>query len=356
MSEKKIAFFNVGNGNCALATVDGFLMGFDLHSTENKNSYEFLKPQLRKNGGKYYLDTLFISHGDEDHCQGFEDFKKAIDKGELVIGAIIHPGYDRKKVTKVSDLPESYLALDEEVKRRNRSNSAEYGNIEISLKAGDSENVLRNKIQELPKSIRFLCLNPFKTNSGDEENWDTNDQSLVINLQIDGIKVLFTGDTGKKSWQEQIIPFLEQNTPEKLAKTDILVCSHHGSYSFFGEDRQDVLNANPCPDNYGALDHIGSSVIVISAGSKFPLDGDSKQEQPPHYAAYKWYKKWFVDNQNVKNCVDHPDEFKYTCDGHLLLKLTNGQWYWTDDWVPPSDDHTFQYRGGDTERKPGRYA
>ncbi len=356
MQSKEVKFFKVGNGNCSLVTIDEFSIVFDLcHIDGGKTSYEFLKPQLRNEDGKYYIDVLFISHGDKDHCEGFEDFKQAMDNEELVIGAIMHPGYDRKKDVADSELPESYKALDEEIKCRRDSSSEEYGSIEIPLKAGDSEEILSNKIHGLPDCINFKCLNPHEEDDGQEGDTDPNEQSLVVNLQIDDLSILFTGDSGHKAWQERIIPFLEENG--NFAESCILVCSHHGSYSFFGDNREDVLKANPYPDNYEALNYISPQVMVISAGEEFPLNGDSPQEQPPHYAAYKWYKKWFVENREVDDSKEHPVEFKYTCDGHLVLKKNGGSWEWDDGWKPPNgDDNRFQHRGGSTKRNSGRYA
>jgi len=64
--------FGVGNGNCSIIEGDNFVQIIDLKGNEDKSSYELLKPHFRKKNGVNTIDVLTITHGDQDHCSGFE--------------------------------------------------------------------------------------------------------------------------------------------------------------------------------------------------------------------------------------------------------------------------------------------
>ena len=339
-SMRSITFFKVENkgrsGNCALVDIDGFLIVVDLcGAAGDKSSWDLLKPMLRKKDGKYHVDVLCITHGDEDHCGGYETWQKEVDDDNLVIGAIWHPNYDRTKVAKKKDLPDDYLALHKEIVRRRKASGGALGDIEVPLSAGDTEKEAFKGLQ-LPKNVALHVLNPHKAED-DEADWDVNDLSLVFRLEVSGLKVLFTGDSSSEIWQDSIIPnVLKKKGKESWADSDLLVVSHHGSASFFGKSREEVRDADPQPDNYEALDKIKPAELLISATTKFPTSGDSSGDHPPHYAAYKWYHKWFQDNRKVKEDTAHPPVFRYAASGHRRLEHASGKWSWKTGWKPPS--------------------
>eukprot|EP01029_Cantina_marsupialis_P024138 TRINITY_DN6137_c0_g4_i1.p1 TRINITY_DN6137_c0_g4~~TRINITY_DN6137_c0_g4_i1.p1 ORF type:complete len:371 (+),score=58.71 TRINITY_DN6137_c0_g4_i1:589-1701(+) len=328
---KKITHFNVGNGSCCLVETTDFVMIVDLNKTEDKNSsYELLKPFFRKKDGKDCIDVLCITHGDEDHCLNYGKFQEEIDADNLVIGTIWHQGYDRTKVEKKKDLPEDYKILQKEIDRRMDVKNPDFGDLQIALRAGDVESEAFEGV-DFPSDLTLKTISPIE---GQDENSDYNhnDLSLVFNLNFDDLEgMLFTGDSSSKYWQDEIIPeYLGDNEGDAEAK--YLVAAHHGSYSFFGKDRDEVREADPSPDNYEALDKIQSHELILSAEAKFPLDGDSPREDPPHYAAWKWYHKWFRENRNIKEDDKHPDCFHYTSEGNVRLEYKNKKWKWIKDW------------------------
>ena len=357
---RNITFFPVGNGNFCLIKVGDTTIVFDICDTEEETALERLKPFLREEDGVYYLDVFCNSHGDKDHCGGFAEFKKEIDNGTLVIGAIWHSDYDRTKVEDEDDLPEDYLALKDEIDRRKAISNPSYGDIEVPLVAGVDETYAFEGLEK-PDDFSLEVLNPFEDE--DEEDRDVNDMSLVINLEVSGLSLLFPGDTGSRVWQERIIPYLEDGNDD-LAQAPILVVSHHGSYTFFGKTREEVRDADPYPDNYEALDFIEPENLVISAESRFPTSRDSSGDSPPHYAAWKWYHKWFRDNRDVAEDDKHPESFRYTSDGHVRLEYGDDGWDWNDDWAPDDDGEgdganestRFVHHRGETRRGGGHFA
>lgn len=332
---RSITFFPVGNGNFCLIKVGDTTIVFDICDTEEETSLERLKPFLREEDGVYYLDVLCISHGDEDHCGGFAKFREEIDDGTLVVGAIWHSDYDRTKVKKEDEvLPEDYLALKDEIDRRKEISSPSYGDIQVPLVTGVDESYAFEGLEK-PEGFSLDVLNPFEDE--DEEDRDVNDMSLVINLEVSGLSLLFPGDTGSGVWQERIIPYLEDGNDD-LAQAPILVVSHHGSYTFFGKTREEVRDADPYPDNYEALDFIQPGYLIISAESRFPTSRDSSGDSPPHYAAWKWYHKWFRDNRDVAEDDKHPESFRYTSEGYVRLEYGDDGWDFIDDWSPGDGD------------------
>ena len=363
MSRRSITFFQVGNGNCTLLQLDNVTMVFDLH----KSALDWLRSCIPTRDGKRYIDVLCISHGDVDHCGGFRELKKEMEEDRLVIGEIWHPNFDRVKVEGKDGLPDDYLALREEVLRRRRVKNPGYGDIEIPLRAWDDESKVFKRITP-PKDFSLRCLSPYVKDEGDT-GWDVNEVSLVLRVEISSMRILFPGDSGCEIWQSRIIPLtLSKDDKAEWAEAEILVASHHGSFTFFGTDREAVRDANPYPDNYEALDYIKPKILVVSACSRFPTNGDSANEHPPHYAAWKWYHRWFRENRDVDENDKHPGCFKYTADGHLRLEYDGSDWIWKTDWAPDDDGGRggkgqstyettgFIYRGGETKRAGGRYA
>lgn len=329
-----ITHFSVGNGNCSVIKSDDFVMMVDLNKTEDKDSsYDLLKPYFRQKDGKDTIDVLYITHGDEDHCLGFKKFREEIDKGKLVIGSIWHQGFDREKnhdPKKDAALPEDYLELNKEIKRRQKVSDPKFGDIEKALKAKDDNTDAFDGLDE-PENFTVRVISPLKKDNEDC-GYNHNDLSLIIKFEIEGKTILYTGDAHGKYWQERIIPeVLDISKYSDWAQAEILEVGHHGSFDFFGEDR-DKVRTDDEPDNYGALDRINPDDLILSAEDKFPTNGDSKRDLPPHYAAWKWYHKWFRDNHDVKENDKHPDQFKYTSEGNVRLEFDGKKWKWIKNW------------------------
>lgn len=373
MSHPSVTFFQVGNGNFTLIQVGDANIVVDINGTKEEESEEgktplgMLQPLLPEEDGALQLDVLCITHGDVDHCGGFAEFQEEMDEGRLIIGEIWHPNYDRTLVTEEEDLPEDYLKLHEEVMRRREAEGGEYGDVEVALTARNTEEDAFVAVEK-PDSFFMKVLSPYIKDEGDID-WDVNDVSLVLNLEIKGLSILFPGDSSAKTWQERIIPYtLRKDEMGDWAEADFLIASHHGSYSFFGEDRDEVREADPHPDNYEALDYVEPDCLIVLSEKRFPITRDESGKKPPHYAAYKWYHKWFRDNRGVSEEDTHPEQFKYTADGHIRLEYGDDGWEWVGDWSPDDDGggngggggddggKGFRYRPGPTRRREDEYA
>ena len=372
MSHPSVTFFQVGNGNFTMIQLEDANIVVDINGTKEEESeegqtpLEILQPLLPEEDGTLDLDVLCITHGDVDHCGGFAEFKEEIDEGRLVIGEIWHPNYDRTLVTEEEDLPEDYLKLHEEIMRRREASSEEYGDVEVPLTAWDDEEDAFLAVEK-PDGFSMKVLSPYIKDDGDTD-WDVNDVSLILNLEIEGLSILFPGDSGVKTWQERVIPYtLNKDGMEDWAEADFLIASHHGSFTFFGEDREEVREADPQPDNYETLNYVEPEHLLTLSEKRFPTTRDESGQQPPHYAAYKWYHKWFREHRGVSEDDKHPEQFKYTADGHIRLEYGDDGWKWVDDWSPDDGGGNgggggkeggkgFRYRPGPTRRRGDEYA
>jgi len=333
--------FKVNNGNCSIIEGDNFIQIIDLKGSEDESSYELLKPHFRKKNGVNTIDVLTITHGDQDHCSGFKKFAEEMGKGSLVIGSIWHQGFDRTKDENYMKNPsQDYIALNDEIKRREKIKTPQFGDYVLQPKAMHTEVNLYNGITNKPSDLYVNVLSPF---DGDNEDsvYDVNDLSMILNFDYKGLKTLYAGDSTSKYWQDKVFPeLLNKSAYSYWAEADVLIVAHHGSATFFGTDRQSVRDADPKPENYDALDKIDANDFVISAGSKFPLSGDSSRDNPPHYAAWKWYHKWVRDNRSVSEDDKHPSLFKYTSEGNKRWEydINLKTWKFKDNWKRNPED------------------
>jgi beta-lactamase superfamily II metal-dependent hydrolase len=88
---------------------------------------------------------------------------------------------------------------------------------------------------------------------------DTNSQSVVLHIDYNGSSLLLAGDTSVRTWRDYIVPELGG-----AVKSLVLYASHHGSHSFFNEDRENQ------EDYTGHVELIRPSISIISVGDTNP--------------------------------------------------------------------------------------
>ena len=334
--KRSIYHFSVGNGNCSVIEADqSFVMVIDLnHSEEFDSTYEMLKPYFRiDENDKEVIDILLITHGDYDHCLGFSEFRDKIESGDLIIGTIWHQGYDRRKYENIADLEDDYIALEEELDRRRSITNPGFGDYQEALTA----NVIPQFHDiPVPEDFEMVVLNPTNSDVEDAER-GLNDLSCIVRINLKELLwLLYAGDGESTIWQERIIPsYVENNTLK--AESKYFIVPHHGSYTFFDQDRDAVREADPYPDNYVAMNYINPEQLILSAKDIFPTSRDQSGDDPPHYAAWKWYHKWFEDNRSVNVEDKHPKEFSYTSEGHIKLDLVGNIWVIDKDYKHNKD-------------------
>lgn len=223
-----VSFLDVGQGECAVATVDNRVLMVDGGSiSDNVGEYTILPYLLYR--GINHIDGVFVSHTDKDHINGIID----------IIGAI--------------DIEEIYLpyGFEKDGKYKSLKEKADINNVKIKVVSeGTKINFGENACMEVlypPKNLELTG----------------NNGSMVARLQCDGDSVLFTGDV-EADGEKFIL------TNNKAVKTDILKLAHHGSQSSNTEEMlravkprcavasaDSTLYDHPSPSVLARLDKMG---------------------------------------------------------------------------------------------------
>ena len=184
-------------------------------SQERKVGEDCLIPYLKYNGIRR-VDTLVISHADEDHVNGIryllETPSCGIEVGRMVLpddGAVDKEEEALIRLAQIREIPVVF-----------------YG-------AGDRlKDVLGSK-------ILVECLHPENT-----VDTDRNENSLVLRIRYDDFQLLLTGDAGGEAEQLML-------HRQSLGPVSVLKAGHHGSASSSGIEFLNLIQPDVVILSYG---------------------------------------------------------------------------------------------------------
>lgn len=231
-------FLNIGQGNMAVGIFpDNKVLVYDCNiTTENEN---FVFNYLTKIMPKMAIDVFVNSHRDADHMRGIKKLNE-----KYPISALWDSG-----VSGNIETPEYVEYMDF---RRN---------------VGFLEEVGPNRFWTIYPGLKII-------NGRREDLEDPNSQSIVLHVDYNGSSILLAGDTNVSSWRDYIIPELGSQV-----KSLVLFASHHGSYSFFNENKENN------DDFIKHLALIRPAIAIISVGENNP-HGHPQDEALMHYNNY----------------------------------------------------------------------
>lgn len=228
-------FLNIGQGNMAIGVFpDGKVLAYDCNITNDNETEVFA--YLAKIMPKKSIDVFVNSHRDADHMRGIKKLH-----AKYPISSLFDSG-----VSGNVDTPEYTEYMDF---RRN---------------IADKYEVTPNQWWVAHPNVKII-------NGKREGLDDPNAQSIVLHIDHNGSSLLLAGDTSASTWRDYIIPELGN-----AVKSLVLFASHHGSFSFFNEDRENS-------DDY--TDHIASinpAIAIISVSDTNP-HGHPDDEALIHY-------------------------------------------------------------------------
>ncbi|MCD8036903.1 MAG: DNA internalization-related competence protein ComEC/Rec2 [Clostridiales bacterium] len=192
----EIVFFDAGQGDASLIYVPGEITAV-IDGGPSGGAESAVIPYLKAKGTK--ADLLFITHTDSDHADG------AIE--------LIDAGYVRQIV--LSDAEHSDK-LDEILSAADEQN--------ISIFYASEGDIFETE------NCRIECLYPDGVEADGE-----NSTSLVLMAEVEGNKILFTGDIEAED---------EEKLSEKNIKCDIIKIAHHGSKTSSTEEFLAVTGAD----------------------------------------------------------------------------------------------------------------
>lgn len=191
-----VTFLDVGQGDCIVMRGDNgncYMVDGGSTSKSKVGKYQIL-PFLESEGiGE--LETVFLTHPDEDHISGVMELMEQSSYG-VKINSLILPDASQE----IKD--EKLLAL--------RQQAAEY---EIPVYYIGRDDVLEDR------NLRFTCLGPERGIMTDE----VNEISIVLYAEYGEFRMLLTGDvTGEP--EKELLSELEGKDPLTVLKV-----AHHGS-------------------------------------------------------------------------------------------------------------------------------
>lgn len=339
MSEHRITFFPVGNGDTTLITLkDGTNILVDCNITKDSGDTEvierydvksYLLDKLPKTDGVYHLDAFILTHPDIDHCRGVAEHfylgdptkysqsdknAERIIIDELWFAPRIFNEYKK-------DLNDEAKSIRKEADRRiklykdKETESSDKGNRIRAI--GYSDNEILNGLDgvlsipgsevnlingSLKNDFRFHILAPLKKDS-DGKDSERNECSIVLLAKFDvknieeAGRVILGGDSCLYNW----LNILKKNSLDNLS-FDIFVAPHHCSWYFFSEEKYEE---NPEPnEKIVELISCGRPCSKVIASCKKIENND---DNPPNYYAAGLYQD-AVGDENFYCTSVYPDE------------------------------------------------
>lgn len=268
--EDRVTFVDVGQGDCIiLETAEGEVYLFDCGSGSRKQVGEYVLLPFLKYHGIGRIDAVFVSHFDEDHCNGIRELLTWGDAEGITIGELVLPEVSERIVEEGLD---TLLSEQRFIPLRFESFTEEG----ISAWLFEQENGTATEDFYIPVSYmsageiypstgaNILCLHPPK-GYGEEgngasmcfyvefsvENFPDAEfsdiESSVGNLQDAVFSLLLTGDVEGEG-EERL---LQELTKNNIRYVDVLKVAHHGSRNATSE---------------AFLEQLTPEVAVISCG------------------------------------------------------------------------------------------
>lgn len=347
MKNPEIKYYPVVNGDQSLLTlkddttiiVDCNLKKASIGSTDAKifDVKKDLIKSLQKRNGNPYVDVFILTHGDCDHCRGFEnnfyqgDPTKYSANNRKAEEIIIDEMWFSPMIAEehTNDDEDAYQQEAERRLELHRKKSADKdlpGN-RIKIIGYDANkdykdlNHLRatpgtivkefnNKMQE---AFSVFIHAPFKEHLSSAEK-DKNSTSIVFQARFKESAsdtnftclAMFGGDSDHYSW-EIILDKTKKYKNDTVAQAldwDLFLAPHHCSWSFFN-DRPQIDNPVPKPHTLEVLGYKRNPGSKIIASSKKILNDE---DNPPHFEAKQEYVKSLGNAANFLNTAIEPKE------------------------------------------------
>lgn len=204
--EMDITFVNVGQGDGMVININGgetlLIDGGGKYEFSDYDAGEQIFAPYLADNGYFNIDKAFVTHYHSDHCLGVIAAMKLVNVKEVVM-----PDYDKEN---------KYRMEIEQI--------AEEKNIKITYAA-------KGDVIDFDSGMAINILSPDdRAFSGIDEN----EFSLVMQLEYNGFRCLFTGDISAET---------EQGLLEYVSDCDVVKMSHHGSANSNCKEFADAVKA-----------------------------------------------------------------------------------------------------------------
>lgn len=347
MAKHVLKFYPVANGDTTLLKlVDRTTILIDCKIREigtdsNDNEIFDIKSDLlnevKRKKSNPYVDLFILTHGDKDHCQGFEkhfyrgnpdNYGKANhENDEIVINELWvtssifgeHGNDDAKAIKKEAERRRKLYLNDD------RSRDDDGNRLRMIGYDGDK------KFEKVPNNVPGDTITLNDINGGIDENFelfvhgpfkhslitanaeeDRNSSSIILQARFKGHKseewsgfFLTGGDADHYRWKEVLGKSEKYGNEDKL-NWDIFQTPHHCSWTYFNDvPYGNEGNDQPKDSSHEILDYGRKGSFIVASSKKIVNDEDN----PPHHAAKKEYLKK-VDTKNFLNTNVNVNEKK----------------------------------------------
>ncbi len=284
---------DVGQGDAAVLRLPGGTSCLiDGGSSSESKLWQYRIGQAVKYYGIHTLDYIFLSHADEDHISGIEEYLQEYEFG--FAGENIHGITLKNLVLPPTAKPDDFEKL--------RELAREKGIQLLCMDAGDAigsdaaegglSGTIGNSVTENGKdnaqwSIR--CLAPAE----DSLTGDRNEDSMVLMLQYGEFRMLFTGDL-EGTAERQLA-----SSGEKLS-ADVLKVGHHGSKNASSEEflaqvspqiaviscAENNSYGHPAPETVERLEKAGSQIFQTPKCGAVMIESDGERYSVESYLRF----------------------------------------------------------------------
>lgn len=203
-SDLEITAFDVGNADAFLIKTpdDKYLMIDTGKSGYNggKSQAEYIILKYFKDNGIKNLETIVITHFDNDHCGGAVDLIKNLNVKNIYVNSLNHQSYAAKDIYKI----------------------ANERNVQINL-CRNNQTIYENGSM---KMVNFI--------SSEGKEVTDNENSILTLLTYNDFSMLFTGDSGIKAFNK-----LKSSLPNDVT---VLKVGHHGAPGTINKQMAEYFN------------------------------------------------------------------------------------------------------------------
>lgn len=348
MGVSTIIFFPVDNGNMSLlklnneseTTILTDIYIREMADDEDAEPYDianYLLQIIKREDGIPYVDIFLLSHNDEDHIKGLQNYFYLGDPSDypdsdedevqkILIKEIWGSTHFWKRSSESNKLCDDAKAFNREIKRRvtlyeNSNNIQDEGNrvkiigIDPDGKTDGLEEIVVNIDEEISTfneidlsdklNLKVLGPIPQQENESDEDFSKSNRASVIVSLSVtEGVtqnKALLTGDAEVFVWDCLWNKYA--NSSEQL-EYDVLLAPHHCSWHSLSYDSQSECDKpEVSSDAKLALSQALKGAFIISSSK--PIEDDDNN--PPSFAAKKVYLS-FIDDSHFLCTQEYPSE------------------------------------------------
>ncbi len=351
----EVIYFPVGNGDMSLLKLrDGKTVLIDCYlqqeesDTRSAVASDLLDELEEDANGRPYVDIFLLTHPDDDHCKGAEEFlhlakledydDNAEDKKIVVREMWSSPLVFRRR-SKNHPLSDYAKAINREAKRRVKVFRDGSAVDTEGMSDGDKVRLIGADWRKEDGGNRLADLDGIRTRVGETIAWSDNNGEQLVKIHVHGPHnptnddsfdaneevlsknnssvitrwkifaaggiaynaLLFGGDAEVEIWER--VWKANVNSAD-LLEYDILLAPHHCSWGVLSNGAATDDDAAVNQDARRALNQQRQGARIISSSK--PIKDDDKN--PPAHRAMKEYKSWLHMDTNFKCTGEHPKE------------------------------------------------